>query len=240
MVPAVTLNAQRRVLGLALLASVAVHVGAMDLLPPLGDAARRAFALLRKPAPLLEVTLVTPAPRVEPANAPSTPMDTPVPVKPQAGGTRGTTNVALVAVPARSESAVAASAPPARVSETAGAEAEPASASPETAAAPPASSSANVIANAALSSPAAYRVNPPPGYPEAARRDGQQGLAILDVRVAKSGIPVEITVATTSGFPALDAAAVAGVRHWLFTPATKDGEAIEARIGIPVRFRLAE
>jgi protein TonB len=238
MVP-VPLKSQRVALGLALLASVAVHVGAMDLLAPLGDAARRAMAMLQEPPPLLAVTLVLPAPDAGQPSASPTPPDAPVSVHPRHGGTRGSTRVALVAVPAPSESAVVAPASAAPVSEMAGPATEPESASPDPAAATPATS-VNAIGGAAPSSPVAYRSSPPPGYPEASRRDGQQGLTILDVRVAKSGVPVDVAIATTSGFPVLDAAAVAAVTHWRFTPATRDGEAIEARIRIPVRFRLVE
>lgn len=238
MVP-VPLNAGRRALELALIASVAVHVGAMDLLAPLGDAARRALAMLEEP-PLLAVTLVLPAPRSEQLPASSALPETPIAIKPRRGGMRGAPNVALATVPARSESTVVSTAPAPHDSANSRVSAEDESAAAEAATALPAAASASAIAHATVSSPVAYLSSPLPAYPDAARRDGQQGLTILDVRVSKSGVPMEITIAATSGFPALDAAAAAGVTHWLFTPATKGGEAIDARIRIPVRFRLAE
>jgi len=85
-----------------------------------------------------------------------------------------------------------------------------------------------------------YLGNPSPSYPESARRDGQEGLTVVEVLVSKSGLPVDVRIMTTSGVAALDGAAVAGVKRWLFTPAIRDHEATDARILIPIRFRLSE
>jgi len=93
-------------------------------------------------------------------------------------------------------------------------------------------------APARASSPLAYRDAPPPEYPESARRDGAQGLVVLDVTVSREGAPLEVAIAQSSGVPTLDAAAMSGVRRWRFAPALRDGDAVEARIRIPVRFRL--
>ncbi|MEP6655651.1 MAG: TonB family protein, partial [Betaproteobacteria bacterium] len=90
----------------------------------------------------------------------------------------------------------------------------------------------------AASAPLAYLNNPSPAYPESARRDGQEGLTVVEVLVSKSGAPVDVRIATTSGVAALDDAAVAGVKRWVFAPAARDHAAIEARIRIPIRFRL--
>jgi len=88
------------------------------------------------------------------------------------------------------------------------------------------------------SSPIAYRDAPPPEYPESARRDGAQGLVVLDVTVSPEGTPLDVAVAQSSGVATLDAAAVSAVIRWRFAPARRDGDAVEARIRIPVRFRL--
>jgi protein TonB len=102
-----------------------------------------------------------------------------------------------------------------------------------------ASASAHAAATSAPgATPVAYLDAPPPAYPESARRDGLQGLAVIEVLVSKTGTPLEIRVAKTSGVAALDGAAVDGVRKWRFTPATRDREPIDARITIPIRFRL--
>jgi protein TonB len=86
----------------------------------------------------------------------------------------------------------------------------------------------------------AYAANPPPPYPEFARREGRQGLAVLDVLVAPDGAPTEIRIATTSGSAELDDAAIKAVARWRFVPATQDGARIDARIRIPIRFRLSD
>ncbi len=51
---------------------------------------------------------------------------------------------------------------------------------------------------------------------------------------------MDVKIVTTSGVAALDSAAVAGVKRWLFSPAVRNHDAIEARIRIPIRFRLNE
>jgi protein TonB len=58
------------------------------------------------------------------------------------------------------------------------------------------------------------------------------------VLVSREGLPIDVAIVATSGFNELDAAAAAGIRHWRFVPATRDREPIDARIRVPVRFRL--
>lgn len=79
----------------------------------------------------------------------------------------------------------------------------------------------------------------PPGYPESARRRGEQGRVVLRVDVSADGLPVDVTVAEGSGFPSLDAAALGAVRQWRFVPATRGGTPIAATAQVPIRFRLA-
>jgi periplasmic protein TonB len=78
----------------------------------------------------------------------------------------------------------------------------------------------------------------PPVYPEIARRRGQQGHVVLHVNVSPEGLPVAVTVAESSGFPSLDAAALTAVQQWRFVPATKGGVPVPAVAEVPVRFRL--
>jgi periplasmic protein TonB len=64
-----------------------------------------------------------------------------------------------------------------------------------------------------------------PEYPPASRRLGEQGTAILEVLVEASGRPVDVKVVQSSGFPRLDAAAIAGVKeNYRFFPGTVDGK----------------
>jgi protein TonB len=83
-----------------------------------------------------------------------------------------------------------------------------------------------------------YRRNPPPNYPKRAQRRGLEGMVILDVRVNKAGEVKDLTVFRSSGHKMLDRAAVKSVRKWLFQPGTRNGQKIETRVRVPVRFRL--
>lgn len=83
-----------------------------------------------------------------------------------------------------------------------------------------------------------YRSNPAPGYPEEARRNGQQGVVLISAQVEADGHPSRVTLQRSSGFPLLDAAALEAVRKWIFDPARAGGMPVASRIDIPVRFTL--
>jgi periplasmic protein TonB len=85
---------------------------------------------------------------------------------------------------------------------------------------------------------AAYLRNPPPGYPTAARRNGEEGTVTLRVLVSTEGAPREVMLERSSGSSSLDAAALATVKSWRFTPARRGGEAQEAWVLVPIVFRL--
>jgi protein TonB len=82
--------------------------------------------------------------------------------------------------------------------------------------------------------------NRKPDYPMVARSRGLQGLVLLRVNVAPSGIPIAVTVAASSGHPILDEAAVAVVRTWRFSPATQAGVPVAAFADVPVHFSIAD
>ena len=86
---------------------------------------------------------------------------------------------------------------------------------------------------------AAYLDNPKPSYPLIARRRGLEGTVRLDVRVSLEGIPISVRVRDSGGHESLDEAALNAVWHWRFVPARRGGEAVEASIVVPIRFRLA-
>lgn len=108
--------------------------------------------------------------------------------------------------------------------------------------APAAVAAAPVAAAAVSYSPpsfgAKYLDNPKPGYPMIARRRGLEGTVRLDVRVSAEGIPVAVKVRESGGHESLDEAAVTAVWHWRFVPARRGGEAVEASVVVPIRFRL--
>lgn len=86
--------------------------------------------------------------------------------------------------------------------------------------------------------PADYLENPPPSYPQRARRLKQQGTVLLDVRVTTGGMPASIRIQQSSGYESLDDAALQAVRQWRFIPARRGTELVEANVIIPVRFHI--
>jgi len=80
--------------------------------------------------------------------------------------------------------------------------------------------------------------NPLPVYPALSRRQGEEGVVRLSVLILADGSVAEVAVQKSSGFPRLDAAAVAAVRQWHYLPARRNGEAIAWRHTQPVAFTL--
>lgn len=58
-----------------------------------------------------------------------------------------------------------------------------------------------------------------PTYPEQARLQGWQGKVNIRVEVLSDGLPGDITVKKSSGYPLLDDAAVKAIKRWRFVPA---------------------
>lgn len=87
---------------------------------------------------------------------------------------------------------------------------------------------------------ASYLRNPPPRYPTAARRNGEQGTVTLRVLVSREGAPARVTVEQTSGSRHLDAAALEAVKAWRFVPARQGTEPVEAWVLVPIVFRLED
>jgi periplasmic protein TonB len=78
-----------------------------------------------------------------------------------------------------------------------------------------------------------YRNRPPP-YPAEAAARGEQGAVLVLIHVASNGTAAGAEVLETSGYPALDAAAVKAVERWHFHPAMKDGQPVG--FDMPIRF----
>lgn len=79
-----------------------------------------------------------------------------------------------------------------------------------------------------------------PEYPASAYRDRAEGTVLVGVLVGADGRPVEVDVVERSGNRELDRAAVDAVRQWTFDPAVRDGSRVEARVEVPVAFRIDE
>ncbi len=84
----------------------------------------------------------------------------------------------------------------------------------------------------------AYRLNPAPRYPAAARREKLEGLVLLRVEVSEDGAALKVEVEQSSGHKSLDTAALDAVQRWHFEPARAAGRAIKARAQVPIRFKL--
>jgi TonB family protein len=82
--------------------------------------------------------------------------------------------------------------------------------------------------------------NPGPTYPIESRKARETGRVLLSVTVAVNGTVSAAEIAESSGFAALDRAALDVVRRWRFRPAQRAGQPVEHTIGVPVRFRLSD
>lgn len=80
--------------------------------------------------------------------------------------------------------------------------------------------------------------NPAPVYPSQARDWGHQGVVRLKVRVLKTGRVSDVSVMASSGYHALDRAALDAVKRWQFIPARTPTDTIDSWVTIPIRFKL--
>jgi protein TonB len=123
---------------------------------------------------------------------------------------------------------------------------------PQRPAAPQAPASPPVRLHAALQGMESFtlegRVAPPealdaarnrrPNYPEASRRRGEEGVVRVELLVDPTGRVVDVRILESSGFSALDTAAVQTVREWRFRPAQRGGLPVAGSITTAVHFRL--
>jgi protein TonB len=77
-----------------------------------------------------------------------------------------------------------------------------------------------------------------PHYPEAARREGAEGVVTLRFEVLTSGKVGTVQVQRSTGRPDLDRAAMEAIKTWLFEPARRGKEAVAVWVILPVRFEL--
>lgn len=85
---------------------------------------------------------------------------------------------------------------------------------------------------------AAYLANPAPPYPGMSRRLNETGRVLLRVKVSPEGLPTDVDIAQSSGYPRLDEAAREAVRGWKFIPARQGDKAIAAAVQVPIVFKL--
>lgn len=186
-------------------------------------------APVEKPAPPALVPTpvpVKPEPKVEPLTPP--PPKPPKPVKPIKQPKPKVQKLASTSTqPHRELAQVESKAPVA---------AKPAPVTPVAAASAPAKTSASGT-SAPIGRSAALN-NPEPGYPPASRRLGEEGKVVLRVQVSADGEPLEVDVATSSGFRRLDIEARRTIARWRFIPAKKDGKPIPGSANVTIIFKL--
>ena len=77
-----------------------------------------------------------------------------------------------------------------------------------------------------------------PAYPPLSRRLNEEGKVVLRVELDEQGNVGSARVATASGFPRLDEAALAAVKTWRCNPARRDGQPVRAVALQPFKFVL--
>ena len=87
-------------------------------------------------------------------------------------------------------------------------------------------------------SPDAAYHNREPAYPISAARRGEQGAVLVMIHVAPDGHADDVDILHSSGYPALDQAAVKAVRTWHFLPALRNGQPVESSFPFRVVFAL--
>ena len=92
------------------------------------------------------------------------------------------------------------------------------------------------------SAPVMLNAEPPFRYPSSLYDRKIQGNVVLRLFIDSTGRvwPESTLVAETSGFPALDSAAVRGSEALQFKPAIKNGAPMNVRVAFPVFFRHPE
>jgi len=74
-----------------------------------------------------------------------------------------------------------------------------------------------------------------PVYPASSQRAGQEGTVLLEITVDTNGRALSVQVARSSGFDALDAAAMQAVKQWRFN----HPETI-VKVHVPITFKLKQ
>jgi TonB family protein len=78
-----------------------------------------------------------------------------------------------------------------------------------------------------------------PRYPYMAKRDDISGSIILQFVVTKEGDVVNTTVVQSDPKGVFDQAALRAIEHYRFKPGTKDGEAVDVKVNLPIKFNLS-
>ena len=78
--------------------------------------------------------------------------------------------------------------------------------------------------------------NVAPSFPVESARRHESGTVVLLVNIDETGHVSGLSIAHSSGYPRLDASAVAAVQHWHFRPALHDGHPVASGIRQAIEF----
>jgi TonB family protein len=77
-----------------------------------------------------------------------------------------------------------------------------------------------------------------PVYPDEARKNGVQGVVILEAKIGERGQVIDAMILRS--VPQLDQAAIDALKQWVYEPMTLNGKPIKTLITVTVRFKLDE
>jgi TonB family protein len=80
----------------------------------------------------------------------------------------------------------------------------------------------------------------PDDYPSGSRATHQEGDCVIHAQIDKGGIATEISVVKSTGFAALDQGCIRAIREAPFSPARRDGEAVDGSATIGISWRLSQ
>lgn len=80
--------------------------------------------------------------------------------------------------------------------------------------------------------------NPPPRYPEMARRQGWEGVVMVRAHVSASGRVTSVSLHRGCSYGVLNQAALSAVKSWRFRPGSIGGQAADTVVEVPVNFSL--
>ncbi len=109
---------------------------------------------------------------------------------------------------------------------------------PKVPTAQPGSTSNDVVEFSALDEKPVVKKSATPQYPESLRKSGSEGRVILQGIVEKDGSVSHIRVLKSSGYPAMDDAAIEAFQQFEFSPGKVDNEPVRTQVVVPFQFRL--
>lgn len=77
-----------------------------------------------------------------------------------------------------------------------------------------------------------------PQYPPESKRAREEGIVLIDVLVSATGCATDFTILSSSGWLALDDAALDWLEAASFTPAEKNGRPAAVSVSVPVNFKI--